>query len=101
MASSKRKFDDGDSNWEVTQVVKPPKVTAETAAAELQEDRGNYGSRASQRPRRERKRPERFADQLYQPVSKKKETPKRETADKTSFETVIGYEEFYKPAIVD
>ncbi|CAN9436556.1 unnamed protein product [Alternaria alternata] len=79
MASSKRKFDDGDSNWEVTQVVKPPKVTAETAAAELQEDRGNYGSRASQRPRRERKRPERFADQLYQPVSKKKETPKRVT----------------------
>ncbi|KAI5377105.1 hypothetical protein J4E82_004188 [Alternaria postmessia] len=79
MASSKRKFDDGDSNWEVTQVVKPPKVTAETAAAELQEDRGNYGSRASQRPRRARKRPERFADQLYQPVSKKKETPKRVT----------------------
>ncbi|CAN9414358.1 unnamed protein product [Alternaria alternata] len=79
MASSKRKFDDGDSDWEVTQVVKPPKFTAQTAAAELQEDRGNYESMASQRPTRERKRPERFADQLYQPVSKKKETPKRVT----------------------
>ncbi|CAN9453496.1 unnamed protein product [Alternaria alternata] len=54
MASSKRKFDDGDSDWEVTQVVKPPKFTAQTAAAELQEDRGNYESMASQRPTREK-----------------------------------------------
>ncbi|KAL1794308.1 hypothetical protein ACET3X_007729 [Alternaria dauci] len=80
MASLKRKPDDGDADWEVIQVAKPPKFTQDTAGARLQEERGNYESMTSQRPMRERKRPERFADLSYQVVSKKKKaTPKRVT----------------------
>ncbi|KAG9186187.1 hypothetical protein G6011_02743 [Alternaria panax] len=76
MASLKRKFDHGDPDWEGALVRKQPKPALESEMAELQGDRGNYGSISSQRPTRERKRPERYSDISYQEAPKKKKKKK-------------------------
>ena len=73
MASSKRKSDDSDSDWEGAPGAKQPKPTPESGTAELQKDLGNYGSASSQRPARVRKPPERYINAPPQPpISKRK-----------------------------
>jgi hypothetical protein len=80
MTFSKRKADDGDPDWEGAQAVKLLKPTPGSEMAELQEDRGNYGTIASQRPTRERKRPERYSDICHQSVSKRKKATSSKAA---------------------
>ena len=72
MASSKRKSDDSDSDWEGALGAKQPKSTPESGPAELQKDLGNYGSASSQRPTRVRKPPERYINAPPQPSAHKK-----------------------------
>jgi len=73
MASSKRKSDDSDSDWEGAPGAKQPKSTLEPGTAELHKDLGNYGSASSQRPARVRKPPERYINAPPQPpVSKRR-----------------------------
>jgi len=72
MASSKRKSDDSDSDWEGAPGAKQPKLTPESGPAELQKDLGNYGSASSQRPTRVRKPPERYINAPLQPSAHKK-----------------------------
>ncbi|KAI4931669.1 hypothetical protein J4E85_004264 [Alternaria conjuncta] len=87
MASSKRKSDDGDSDWEGAPGAKQLKTTPESGTAELQKDLGNYGSASSQRPPRVRKPPERYINAPPQPSAHKK---KKATSAKANPSTEEG-----------
>ena len=93
MASSKRKSDDSDSDWEGAPGAKQPKPTPESETAELQKDLGNYGSASSQRPARVRKPPERYINAPPQPSAykKKKAIPaKAKSPTKEASATIRG-----------
>ena len=76
MAPSKRNFDDAAA-WEAVPATKRPRVIQESEQSGLLNIQGNFESLASQRPKRERKRPERYSDTLPQPSFKKQTaTPK-------------------------
>jgi len=76
MAPSKRNFDDAAA-WEAVPATKRPRVIEESEQSGLLNNQGNFESLASQRPKRERKRPERYSDTLPQPSARKRTaTPK-------------------------
>lgn len=92
MASSKRKSDDSDSDWEGAPGAKQPKPAPESGTAELQKDLGNYGSASSQRPARVRKPPERYINAPPQPSAYKKKatSAKAKSSTKEASATARG-----------
>jgi hypothetical protein len=75
--SSVKQCDDS-SEWEGAPATKRRRASQESEQVELQDDQDNYGTLSSERPKRDRKRPERYSDLSSQSARKKvKALPKK------------------------
>lgn len=79
MAPSKRDRDDAAA-WEGAPATKRPRLTRDLEQLGILDDAGNFGSISSQRPKRERKRPGKYADTTPKPSPRKRTMAPKTTA---------------------